>query len=291
MNRLKTVLLVASLAIPGASIAAAQDTATIPMVLQITREYVKPYKGGAAHDKTESAFVQAQVRAKFPAHYVALNSLSGKSRALFLTSYDSFATWGKDNDLVNDNKTLAADFERAGLADGELLESVDSGVFTYSEDLSYKPHPDLSHARYMEITLFHVRLGHAKDFHTLAKMVKDAHDKAGDSAHWAMFEIAYGADDGTYIALSADKSMADIDTGFSEDKKFRDALGDDGMKKLDELYGETVDVSNSELFSINPHQSYVSDDVIKADPMFWKPKAASTTAAAKPAPTEKKATP
>lgn len=60
------------------------------MVLQITREYIKPYKANAAHDKTESAFIAAMSRAKFPAYYVALNSMSGKSRAL-LTQYPTFA--------------------------------------------------------------------------------------------------------------------------------------------------------------------------------------------------------
>jgi hypothetical protein len=290
MNKLNPILLGLSLAVAGSSLAAAQEPASMPKVLQITREFTKPYKGGAAHDKTESAFVQSAMRAKFPAHYVALNSLSGKARALFLTPYDSFETWGKDNDIVNNNKTLAADFERDGIADGELLDSVDSQVYSYDEDLSYKPHADISSARYMEITVFNVRLGHGGDWHKLGKMVKAAHEKAGTSAHWAMYEAAYGVADGTYIALSADKSMADIDTGYKEDKAFRDAMGEGGMKELDELYGKTVESAHSELFSINPHQSYAPDEWIKADPEFWKPKPAATPAA-KPAAAEKKATP
>ena len=39
-----------------------------------------------------------------------------------------------------------------------------------------------------------------------------------------------------YIALSADKSMADIDTGFAENKKFMDALGEDGVKQFRKLF-------------------------------------------------------
>jgi hypothetical protein len=37
---------------------------------------------------------------------------------------------------------LSADLERAGIADGGLLDSVDSAVYTYDDELSYKPHPD-----------------------------------------------------------------------------------------------------------------------------------------------------
>jgi len=102
-----------------------------------------------------------------------------------------------------------------------------------------------------------------------------------------MYEIAYGTEDGTYIVLSADNSMADIDTGFAENKKFMDALGEDGVKQFHQLFADSVDYSRSELFSINPKMSYVPDEWIKADPDFWKPKAA-TKPAAKPAAAEKK---
>jgi hypothetical protein len=285
MKMLRPVVLGLSLAIAAGALAAAQDTASMPQILQITREVIKPYKNGMAHDKTESAFQQAMTKAKFPAYYVGVDSLSGTERALFLTGYSSFAEWEKDNKLVDKNPALGAELEHASIADGELLSSVDSLVYTYSEELSYKAHSSLEHARYLEITVFHVRLGHGDDWRKLGKMVKDTHDKAGTNAHWAMYEAAYGADDGTYILLSADNSMADIDTGFADGKKFHDALGDEGMKKLDALYGATVESAHSELFSINPKQSYVPEEWIKADPDFWKPKAASTKPAATKKPT------
>jgi hypothetical protein len=41
-----------------------------------------------------------------------------------------------------------------------------------------------------------------------------------------------------------------------------------------------VDSSNSQLFSINPKQSYPMDEWVKGDPAFWSPK---PTVAAKPA--------
>ncbi len=62
-------LLGLSLAAIGSSFAAAQDASTsspVPKVLAITIEYPKPYKGGAAHDKTESAFVLAASQGEIP---------------------------------------------------------------------------------------------------------------------------------------------------------------------------------------------------------------------------------
>ena len=295
MKIISPVLLGLSLAVAGSTLTVAQDASTtspLPKILQFTIEYTKPYKGGAAHDKTESAFIAAEQKAKFPVYYIAMNSMSGKARALFMTRYDSFADWEKDNKLVDSNPTLGAGLERAGLADGELLDEVDSVVYTYDEDLSFHPHSDLDKHRVYQISVFHVRPGKQKEWREVVKMVKDAHEKAGTSAHWGMYEIAFGAPDGTFIALTGDPSMSAIDLGYSEDKKFVAALGgDEGMRKLDEKFGDAVESSHSELFTVNPKQSYVSDDWIKADPGFWRPKAATMPAAKPAAMAPKKPTP
>ena len=282
MKILSPVVLGLTFAVAGSMMTAAQDASSPFKVLQVVREDTKPYKGGAAHDKTESAFVTAMIKAKVPAHYIALNSMSGKARSLYLTLYDSFADWEKANQMVEKNPALAAELERASTADGELLEQVESTIYTSDSELSYKSRPDLTHARYLEMSVFHVRAGHREDFAKLAKLVKGAYDKAGTSGHWSMYDIAYGASDGTYMALSADDSMADIDKAFSEDKKFQEALGSDGMKQYRELMMAAVDSSYSQLFSINPKQSYPMDEWVKGNPDFWKPKAAAKPVAAKP---------
>jgi hypothetical protein len=282
------ILLGLFLASACGAVAGAQDASTpsIPKVIQIQREWIKPGKAGALHDKSESAFVQAMTKAKFPAHYFALNSMSGKSRALYITPYASFEVWEKDNKAVEKNAALASDLENAIQSDGELLDGYDSAVLTYNEDLSYKPRPDMSHARYLEITQFKIRSGHTADFIEATKMVKAAHDKAGTSAHWAAFEIAYGAEWGTYLLLSSDASMTEIDKGNADQKKWFEAMGEEGMKKLDALAASGIESMRSELFSINPKQSYVDEAWIKADPDFWSPKgpqASSSQPEAKPA--------
>jgi hypothetical protein len=59
------------------------------------------------------------------------------------------------------------------------------------------------------------------------------------------------------------------------------------MQKLDQLYGETVDSSHTELFTVNPKQSYIPGDWIKGDPSFWKSNPAAM--GAKPTATNKPA--
>lgn len=294
MKKVSSFLLGLSFAVTCACVTAAQENppgnASIPKVLQITREFVKPGKAGMAHDKTEGAFVDAMRRAKWPTYYLGMNSLSGKSRALFLTWYDSFEAWQKDGDATEKNAALSLALDRASMADGELLESIDQGVFYFREEMSLRPRADLSQMRFLEATVFHVRPGHDKEWTEVVKIAKAGYEKAVPGAHWGMYEGIYGGDGGTYLLLSAHKSLAEIDQAFAEDKQFEAALGEDGMKKLDELYAASVESSQQQLFAFNPHMSYVKDEWIKADPEFWKPKAAATSTTKAPA-EEKKAKP
>jgi hypothetical protein len=290
MTKLSPILLGLSLAVAGSALTAAQETPTatssMPKVLTIMREFIKPGKSGAAHDKSESAFVQAMARAKWPTHYIALNSLSGKSRALYITPYASYEAWGKDNDAVEKNKTLMAELERASVADGELLDSMETGIFTYNESMSYNADGDLSHARYMELTLYHIRHGHGEEFREAVKKIIDAHKQGGSTAHWATFHLDYGGEGGTYIMFTAYKSLADLDSNGGNDMRAHDSIGEENWKKVMKTYGEAVDSTNRELFSINPRQSYPPEEWVKAASDFWKPKPA-----AKSAMEEKKAKP
>jgi hypothetical protein len=135
-----------------------------------------------------------------------------------------------------------------------------------------------------------VRPGHDKEWTEAVKIVKAGYEKAVPGAHWGMFEQIYGGDGGTYLLLTSHKSLAEIDQAFAEYKQFEAALGEEGMKKLDELSAASVESSQQQLFAFNPHMSYVKDEWIKADPGFWKPKAAATSATKAPA-EEKKAKP
>jgi len=282
-----------SLAVVGTGIAVAQDMKP-PAVIQITREWLKPGKNGAIHDKSEAAFVSAMNRGKIQGHYIALNSMSGKSRALYISRYDSFAAWENDNKTIAKNASLSAELDRDAMADGELLDGLDQAVLVYADDLSFHPRPDFSHARYYELTAFHVRPGHGKEFRDSVKMYKDACEKAGIATHWGMYGIQYGGDNGTYIALTHRDSLAEVDNEMADGKKLVEAMGgEEAMQKFDELFAQAVDTMRSELFSINPKQSYVDEATMKADADFWRPKApaskAQSATAAKPAATPKPA--
>ena len=252
-----------------------------PKVLTLQREFIKPGVTGAPHQKTESAFVQAMTAAKWPTHYLGMDSMSGPSRALFAVGYDSFAAWEQDNLATQKNATLSAALDRAAVADGQLLSSYDSSVLAYREDLSLRPNVNVAQARYFEIMRFKIRQGHDKEWEELVKMYTDGYGKASQEQHWATYQSVYGADNGgVYLVFNAMKSLAEVDSGFGDSKKFEAQLGADGMKKLAELTASCVEDSQTNLFAFNPKMSYVSESWVKADPGFWKPKV--TAPGAKP---------
>ena len=134
--------------------------------------------------------------------------------------------------------------------------------------------------RYFEITRFQVKQGHDKDWDEILKLVTAAYKKIPD-AHWATYSAVYGSPDTTYIVFNPMKSAAEIDRNFAVGKEFEAAMGEEGMKKLAELSAAAIESSQTNLFVFNPRMSYPADEWIKADPEFWKPKAAAAPAAAK----------
>jgi hypothetical protein len=276
MRKMMGCLLGLGLLLGGAGIAGAQGNAAgmngPPKVLTITREFTKPGRGGMMHDRAESAFVQAMAKAKWPTHYLAMASVTGKPRVLFLTGYDSFADWEKDVKGANMNAELSAELDRAAVADGDLLSDMDQAAWIYREDQSQHPNADIPRMRYFEISVFHVKQGHGRDWDEAVRMVKAAYAKGMPNVQWAMYQAAYGAPEGTYLVITPRKSAAEIDEDFANDPKFAEALGKDGMKKLDEISAAAIESVETNLFAFNPRMSYVSEDYVKADPEFWKPK-------------------
>jgi hypothetical protein len=268
---------------------AAQDKSKnmmgVPKVLTVTREFVKPGRAGDDHDKAESAFVRAMTAAKWPTHYIGLNSLSGKQRSLFLSGYDSFDAWEKDVAATQKNTVLSGALDRASVADGALLDAIDQSVWVFREDQSMHPTPSIADVRFMEFEVFEVKPGHEGDWDAAVKLVKDAYAKGIPDASWDMFQLVYGRTT-AYVVITPLKSLAEVDRNFMASSKFAEAMGADGMKKLGELSAAAISSIETNLFSINPHMSYVSNEVAGSAPDFWRPKTGGAPAAkakAKPA--------
>ncbi len=239
-----------------------------PNVLVVEEEMLKPGMAGMAHQKSESAFVQAMEKAKSPEHYFAANSMSGPNRALFFIPYDSFADWEKSNAAMMNDSTLASDFDSAMQADGKLLESFTTLVFHYEPDMSVSPNVDLAQMRYMDITVIAIKPGHGAEWRELVKLHNEVYGQVPDT-HLAMWEEYFGNEGGVYIVTAPMKSLAEIDEHDAAAKKAWAAAGPDTKKKMADLEASAFASVHTNLYSMDPKMSYPPDRWKTASPDFW----------------------
>jgi len=268
MRKTLRVLFLGSLLGSGVELAAQELTAP-PPVLRIFREDIKEGKG-AAHEKSESAFMHAAARAKYPAHVLGTTAETGPSQAWFFEDHNSFASI---------TETDAA-FEKGDLgtldaADGELRSGSRALIAVYRPDLSYRAKElveKLPKARYVNMIMIRVRLGQDQAFSELGKTMIAAAEKSGDDQPVATYQIVSGAPSGTYMLLEPTDSMKSLDTAVQRSRALYQAMGEGGRQRVDKMAGETMMNQESTLLTINPKMSYVSKEFAAGDPDFWTPK-------------------
>ena len=264
-------LALSSFFVASAAIAAAQDAAppAPPNVLVIQREYLKPGKSGAIHIKSEGNFIKASNDAKWPTHYIAMDSLSGPTRALFMFAYDSFEAYGKDQEAQNANAKYATAMDAAALADGELLTRYDSQAFLYHPEMSLHPSVDVPHQRYWEFTSFHIKSGHDVEWNELVKMYVDGFSKFPNS-HWAMYESKWGENNGgLWVVINPMRTLDEADKGLADGKAFFAAQGEANMKHAGELAAACIESVQTNIFVVNAQESYVDAAWAKAAPEVY----------------------
>ena len=250
-------------------------------VLVIQREFTKPGKDGAVHEATEAGFIRAVQANKGNIHYIALTSLSGVNRALFISGYPSLAAVDAERKAMPAAALTAMD--KAMVADGEALTETGSSVWLRRDDLSTNVGGPPVGMRLLEVSEYVVKPGHQHEFEELAKKYVEA-AKNVPELHWTAFQMAYGPTSGpTYLVFTALKSGADADAEFGAGKRFEEAIGEGGMKKMAELEAASVATEMTNLFVVSPKMSLPTDAMVKSDPDFWKPKSSAATAAKKPA--------
>jgi hypothetical protein len=261
----------------GVSLVAAQEQAVMgpPKVLQIFREEVKPGKG-PAHEKIEAAWARTFNKANYPAHYIAMTSVSGPSEAWFLEGHDSLASAERAEQFVEKNAALKGEVDQISQQDGELLSGGRSIIALYREEMSYRATGvNIGQMRYFYVTTVRVRPGHQDDFIEWNKIIRAAHEQANVPEHWAVFQVTLGMPAGTYLIFQPLKSLTEVDAfAQTHGKAYQDATGDEGRKKLRELASAGLLSSETNIFAFSSKMSYVSKETASADPDFWTPKPA-----------------
>ena len=136
------------------------------------------------------------------------------------------------------------------------------------DDLSLNPGFRVG-ARVEVIIQYRVRPGHAEEFEDLVKLYTQGYQGVS-GMHWGTYEEIYGSPGNTFLVIITHKAAAELDAEDENDKKFADALGADGLKKLAALEASCLESKQADLFFIDPKMSYPNEKMLKADPEFWK---------------------
>jgi len=273
MKRTICLSLVVCAVLFGAVSASAQNAQPLPKVLWIYREDVKPARG-AAHERVEHGFAQHWTKVNV-APFLAIEAVSGNATdVMFLSGYDSFASMEKDYALFGKNSN-GADFDALEKEEATLVNCVRSTVAVLRPDLSY--HLDkfmsvLPTSRYFSIETFRVRLGKDADFETGSKAFIAAFERTKREQPYAMYQVAMGGPEGTYMIFQPMKSLKEVDDDYASMGAMVQAMGEENFKNMMKSTGDVFVTMESNVYAFNPNMSHVPKEVAAADPKFWTPK-------------------
>jgi hypothetical protein len=251
-------------------------------MMVIYREEVRPGKG-AAHAANEAAWAAAFTKGQAPASWLAMTSMAGPSEAWFLSAYDSWAAVQKEQDAMAGNAALTAEEEKFSAQDGELLSRTSRVVLSLRPAISYQAEVSPPQMRYMAVDVVRVKPGRNREFIDGWRAVVEAHKQAKMDEHWAVYQVTAGQPDGTFFFMYPMKSLEEIDTTgpLHTADAYRDAVGEAGRIRMNEMTLAAVDSSQRLVFALSSKMSLLTKAWSDAD-AFWAPKpVAAPMAAAK----------
>lgn len=257
------------LLVAGASPASAQMPGP-PRVMLIVREDIKPGMM-APHAREANNVVQIYAKANSPYHRLAMVPVAGnENEVMYLWGFDSFAEMEKSNSYLDtlSNVTYKADFERVRPPGDDYHAAQRDTIAVLRDDLSYNINADVAKMRYMRVQTVRVKPGHTREWEDSRRMTKAAHEKAKVDEHMAVYQVAGGAQGGTYIVLIPWASMDGIAT-IPHGKSYMEALGDDRRDKIEKIENDSVVFSSTDIYAFAPQLSYVAKDWAVSDPAFW----------------------
>lgn len=253
----------------------AQESWQPAPVLQIFQETVKEGRG-AAHAKVEADWAATFRKADFPAHYIAMATMSGPEEVWFVQPMPSFAI-NEEYDKASAKEPLKSALATMSSLDGELRSSSKTLWAVFRPDLSYGVERfNPPKMRFVSIGSYRVKLGRDQDFTEGTKTYLGGYAKANIETCILAYQVVAGAPAGTYLFISMMDSLQTFDQQPERMKALRDAMGDDYSKIMTGAGEVFVSIENT-LFQAKPAMSYAPKALIDADP-FWKPEATTVTA-------------
>jgi len=274
----------------SASAVLAQETGP-PPVLSLAREEIRPGKG-TIHSRSAAAFVAAIARANAPLNRIALVPISGDDNAVvYVRAFGSFAdvesSLKQFEEAVAGNAALKTELDRLDREEVDQHASQRTAYYTLRPELSYHPKTaeQTGKARFMSVSTTRIKPGRVPDYVEYIKSLNAAREKTGIDVHTAVYQVATGAANGTFLSFVSMRTLSEVDEARQKVEQSQKALdealgGAEAVKQRRMLISDIVAEGFNTVYAMDPTLSRPPAQIVAADPDFWTPKPANVKALA-----------
>ncbi len=247
------------------------------------------FKFGSEHarQKLEASIVQACERLDVPNSWIDLQSITGPPEALSFDPFDSFEHAEKD--YVDWGQIFAGHPQLANLQEQvRTLETSERTIIAVRrDDLGYRVNRiELSKAHFMRILEVRLRPGHEGEFVESFKLLSAAYEKIGADMPWVVYQANVGMPLPAFLVFVPMRALRENDSYLARAPKLREAEGDAGFDRMQQIARDAYVSTESNLYAISPATSHVPKEIIDGDPDFWLSKPSASENHPPPAGTE-----
>ena len=261
------------------SLARAQSQASSsapPKLLLLVHQSFQQGKSSARR-KLDMAMSRACNRVAVPNSWIDLEPITGdgQSRASF-DPFDSFeeldkagAEWAKIFSQPSEIAKLQEDLQ-------VLVASEQTVIAVRRDDVGYRANTiDLSKARILRLLEVRLHPGRENDFIEAFKTLAAAYEKINSDTPWVVYQVNAGMPTPSFLVFVPMKALRQNDDLLARQKSLREAEGETGVERMQQIAREAYASTESNLYAISPEMSHVSKEFAAGDPDFWTPKATS----------------
>jgi hypothetical protein len=247
-------------------------TAPPNLLLLVHQQF--PLGNESAREKYEIEIGKACRELRVPNQWIDLQSITGAPEALFFDPLDSFeqldyarAAWEKINAVHPELARLQEEIRK-------LETSERTTIAVRRSDLSYRASfIDLSKARYMRVLEIRLSPGHEEEFVEAFKTLRAAYEKIKADTPWVVYQVNVGMPSPTFFAFVPMSALRQNDNLLAWRGPLRDAEGEAGADRMQQIAREAYRSTESNLYAISPEMSHVFKEFADGDPGFWSPRA------------------
>jgi hypothetical protein len=247
-------------------------TAPPNLVLLVHQQF--RFGSESERDKNEIEIAKACRELSVPNQWIDLQSITGAPEALFFDPLDSFeqldyasAAWRKINAVHPDLARWQEEIRKLETSERTIIA-------VRRSDLSYRAgFIDLSKARYMRVLEIRLLPGHEEEFVEAFKTLRAAYEKIKADTPWVVYQVNVGMPSPTFFAFVPMSALRQNDDLLAWRGPLRDAEGQAGADRMQQIAREAYQSTESNLYAISPRMSHVFKEFADGDPAFWSPAA------------------